>query len=72
MTMSRALISSGVSLEPLQAGFRSSDQPVVRANVTFNFAAPGTILFDAVQWMPSERRKEVMRRWLNEEEQDPS
>ncbi len=36
------------------------------------FAAPGTILFDAVQWMPSERRKEVMRRWLNEEEQDPS
>jgi transcriptional regulator with XRE-family HTH domain len=36
------------------------------------FAAPGTMLFDAIQWMPTERRKEVMRRWLNEEEQDPS
>jgi hypothetical protein len=36
------------------------------------FASPGTMLFDAIQWMPTERRKEVMRRWLNEEEQDPS
>jgi hypothetical protein len=36
------------------------------------FASPGTMLFDAIQWMPTERRKQVMRRWLNEEEQDPS
>ena len=36
------------------------------------FAGPGTILFDAMQWMPTDRRKEVMRRWLNEEEQEES
>ncbi len=32
------------------------------------FASPGTVLFDALQWMPTDRRKEVMRRWLVEEE----
>jgi transcriptional regulator with XRE-family HTH domain len=36
------------------------------------FATPGTIIFDAIQWMPTERRKEVMRRWLDEDEQEQS
>jgi integrase len=35
------------------------------------FAVPGTVLFDALQWMPTDRRKEVMRRWATEDEQDP-
>ena len=32
------------------------------------FAVPGTVIFDAVQWMPTERRKEVMRSWLEQDE----
>jgi hypothetical protein len=40
-------------------------QPVMKPGS--KFASPGTVLFDALQWMPSDRRKEVMRRWLVEE-----
>lgn len=36
------------------------------------FAEPGTILFDALQHMPTQRRKEVMRRWIDEEDEDQS
>jgi transcriptional regulator with XRE-family HTH domain len=34
------------------------------------FADPGTVLWDASRWMPTVRRKEVMRRWLEEDEED--
>ena len=50
---------------------RGSDirlQPVLDPDSIF--AAPGTILFDALQHMPADRRKQVMRRWLIEEEEE--
>jgi transcriptional regulator with XRE-family HTH domain len=34
------------------------------------FAHPGKILFEAMRWMPTERRKHVMRRWSEEGEED--
>jgi hypothetical protein len=36
------------------------------------FADPGTIMLDALQWMPTDRRKQVTRRGLDHEEEDPS
>jgi hypothetical protein len=33
------------------------------------FSDPGTAMLDAIQWMPADRRKRVMRRWLDNEEE---
>ncbi len=43
-------------------------QPVMEPGSMF--AHPGKVLFDALQWMPTERRKHVMRRWVEEDEED--
>jgi hypothetical protein len=40
-------------------------QPVPRPGDLFMH--PGKVLFDALQWMPTDRRKQVMRRWAGDE-----
>lgn len=43
-------------------------QPVMEPGQIF--AHPGKVLFDALQWMPTERRKHVMRRWAEVVEEE--
>jgi hypothetical protein len=45
-------------------------QPVMKPGSIF--ASPGKVLWDAIRWMPTERRKHVMRRWAAEDEEDQS